>query len=191
MVSFLESLKSTNALVIEPVVNIPPFRYRWVNILHPECRIYKKGTKQTKIANSREVDNANNASVVYCFSINGREMVFPGDLENEGFVEMMKVNKRWRVFCETDYYVVSHHGSITGHPLNTNPKRIPFCLWPCRYLDAAIIMGRDGAYNGIFSQTVMDDFKRVTSLHTTDANYNGKSTTYLRIDWKNNKFDYV
>ena len=190
MVTFLKTLKAKNAVIIEPIsansLNTD------VMILHPEKRIYKKSTSKGA-PKSREVENGNNASVVYRFAINERAMVFPGDLEKKGFNKMTQSKVCSPGLHDSNYYVISHHGSLNGHPENN-------CLGTHVYssalhcimdgLSKAVLLGRDGAYTTMFDPKVVNDFGINNMLITTDMKFGKTSLKYLTLNWINGGVQY-
>lgn len=185
MVTFLKTLKSKNAVIIEPIsansLNTD------VMILYPEKRIYKKGTSKGA-ANSMEVKNANNASVVYRIAVNDRVMVFPGDLEKDGFDTMTQSKICSSGLHDSNYYVISHHGSLNSHPENNCLGTHVFktaldCI--SRGLSKAVLLGRDGAYTTMFDPKVVDDFGINSKLITTDMMFGKTSQKYLTLNWIN------
>lgn len=190
IITFLKTLKAKNAIIIEPIsansLNAD------IRILYPEKRIYKKGTS-TQTPNSREVSNANNASVVYRIAVNDRAMVFPGDLEKEGFDNMTQSSlcSPW-LHC-SNFYVISHHGSLNGHPDNK-------CLGTGFFsmdlecismgLSKAVLLGRDGAYPTMFDPQVVNDFDYNKKLITTDMKCGQTPLKYLTLNWMNGNVQY-
>lgn len=150
-----------------------------INIYHPECRICKNGSDPS----SRIVPDTNNSSVVYGIALAGRIMVFPGDLERDGFNAMSSVGICSKDLFMSDFYVISHHGSITGHPALAclNPRRPMPSVLNCvtNGLQRALLMGRDGAYSGIYSQAVVNYWKgQPCGLDKTED-----ALHYLELDW--------
>lgn len=167
-----------------------------IHILHPECRIYKTPSTILEMApRFRFVSNPNNSSVVYAVNLVGKTMVFPGDLERDGFDTMTmagKCNYDWK---RIDFYAASHHCSLNGIPLHQckslckrmNPL---FCFR--RYLKIVLIMGRDEAYNGIYSKRSERtyDLLSIDNVYKTDEEIKTPpipqySITYQEIDWNN------
>lgn len=182
---FLEELYQTNARIVEPISSkgIWPF----ILILHPECRIYKKGdvASSVDVSPKREVSNVNNSSVLYDFFIGCRTMVFPGDLQLYGFNKMSKVSGCCNMPQNPDYYAISHHGSGNGHPFQkcqSNKYGYPIV---CMAYNAkkAILMGKDGVYSGIFHKDVIRFFNHHSKLETTDMVSGPTILKYLRLNW--------
>ena len=181
MVTFLKTLKAKKAIIIEPIsansLNAD------VRILHPEKRINKKGTS----------NNANNASVVYRFVVNDRVMVFPGDLEKEGFDNMTQSGLCSPWLYYSNFYVISHHGSLNGHPKNK-------CLGTGFFgtalecistgISKAVLLGRDGAYPTMFDPQVVSDFDYNKKLITTDMKSGKTPLKYLTLNWMNGNVQY-
>ena len=181
MTSFLKSLKDNHATIIEPVSAYSLNGV--VRILYPENRIYKKCPKRAK---EPAVDNANKASAVFRFAVNNRSMVFPGDLEIDGFDNMAGSRKCAPWLHSANYYAISHHGSFNGHPAKTCSgtgyhKTILKCI--LFKLKKAVLMGRDGAYTTMFDPKVVRDFDFNERLVTTDMKNGRTPLKYLRLDW--------
>ena len=142
LLGLIASMKNT---CYEPTVALKGFPN--IAILYPECRI----RRQPNLRNSgyRIVRNVNDSSVVYSIEMAGRRMIFPGDLEQDGWNHMTKLGKCCPSLQKCDFYCISHHGSITGHVnrpcmCNSGNDIISCCMKECC---VAILMGRDRAYN--------------------------------------------
>lgn len=155
-----------------------------VTILHPECRIRKK-VHPIDTTPCRIVTKANDASVVYAVTIGGETMVLPGDLEKNGWDAMTSARTCFQKhpLCYTNYYCVSHHGSSTGH------VNIP-CLGRSHYsnvglcinagsLQRTILMGRDGAYHGIYDRGVVNYWGNILRYSEHDDQNNSRSAYVL------------
>lgn len=119
----------------------------------------------------------NNSSAVYAFQFWDKQMIYPGDLEQDGWdVFKMQANSM-KAMSDADYYCVSHHGSDNGH-----------VVVPNRF-QKVVLMGRDGAYNGIYSSTVMQYWKRVLSLSEKDNS--GHTCIAVVLDWNIGKTRYI
>ena len=196
MVSFLESIKANANNIIEPKVHnsFSWFHNSAIRILHPDQRILKKTNNQSN-PDIITVNSANNASAVFQIVIDDISMVFPGDLEIEGFDRMAKSSKCSPWLHRTNFYAVSHHGSYNGHPdiicqgTRHHDKTIE-CI-NCN-LSRAVLMGRDGAYSTMFNPYVVSCFNKNNKLVTTDMK-RGKdeSLKYLTIDWHNGNVEYI
>ncbi len=178
--AIMESLKNISCKFVEPVyINQTK---GLINIYHPECRIYKGSSSDE---NSRVVPEVNNSSVVYGIVFGGRTMVFPGDLERKGFEEMSGHKPCRGNLSRTDYYVVSHHGSLNGHP--TKPckslcsKNSLECI--SERIKRTVLMGRNGAYSGIYSPVVEGYWKGKPG----GLVYTEKTDHYVELDWEDGK----
>lgn len=178
----LTSLRNANVLFVEPVVGSS---INGIRFLHPECRVCRsKATARSSGVNYRIVTNpVNNSSAVVMFSLGGHSMVFTGDLEREGFVNMSRTGTCSPYLCGADYYVVSHHGSINGHPVIPcmNPRRPIPAVLTCASngLIKAILMGRNGAYNGVYHPAVTAFWNGAPGgLVLTEA-----APRFVELDW--------
>lgn len=136
-----------------------------LDIWYPEEIVIKKGTMRqvfttTKIP-LREEANPNNASIItsFEFNIDGQifSYLFTGDIEREGWDKV----KCPMYLGNVQYYCISHHGSLNGHERGychrgQTISNISHCP---NNIHKAILMGRHGAYKGIYSKQVCKDFK--------------------------------
>lgn len=173
--------------LVEPVIsNSSPS----ITILHPECRIYKNQASMLEYAPKfRFVSNPNNSSAVFALRLSGMTMVFPGDLEREGFETMIKTHKCSHDWASIDFFAVSHHGSLNGLPIkqyqgHKKPRNMLHCFR--RKLKIAIIMARDGAYKGIISKRIISIYDILTTrgVWQTDTLPSGSVYDYLLINWQ-------
>lgn len=153
LLGLIANMKNT---CYEPTVALKGFPN--IAILYPECRIRRH--PNLKDSGYRIVRNVNDSSVVYSIDIAGRRMIFPGDLEKDGWDHMTKLGKCCPSLQKCDFYCISHHGSITGHinrpcMCNSGNDIISCCKKEC---SVAILMGRDNAYKGIYCHKVIYDF---------------------------------
>ena len=181
----LKRLKGLSCRFVEPISD--NLRQGVIRILHPECRLYKNSESVEDGVTNRVVANANNASVVYSITLHGKMMTLPGDLETVGFKEMSGHAPCQGNLSLTHYYVVSHHGSLNGHPDvmcmskgAPNPKPLT-CV--SQNVKKAILMGRNGAYRGIYSQRVIDYWGNAMGV----LEYTENALHYLVLDWENDK----
>lgn len=160
----LLQLKALGVVFIDPIVGNST---RNIGILYPSVSFNKK--------KAAPMNNINNASVLYQVCLAGQRMLFTGDIEKEGW---QNVRLCFPHLKESTYYCISHHGSITGH-IRDNcvcPHHVIETLADCASTTRLqILMGRDGAYKGIFSKNVVGDFHKV--LKTDDAKH------YIEIEW--------
>ena len=85
-------------------------------------------------------------------------MLFPGDIEETGWNRVTTCNG----ICDggLDYYCISHHGSCNGHYRTRCPYgRHIFNLRDCiNSSQQNVLMGRDGAFPGIYFRPVIRAF---------------------------------
>lgn len=100
-------------------------------------------------------------------------MIFTGDIETEG----EKVSACMPNLCESTYYCISWQ-YYRAYSKNCIPANHPIAtLADCaRLTNLKILMGRDGAYKGVYSGKVLGDFMNIEK--TED------SQKYFRLDWK-------
>lgn len=126
-----------------------------LDILYPEVHITNQdnGFRNKDGISFRRTSRANDASSVYALSIAGKEMIFTGDLELNGFGWLSKLPDFSRHLRGCNYFCISHHGSINGHPTgycHSIRKGITMA-WLIRNNETcSILMGRDKAYPGIY-----------------------------------------
>lgn len=171
-----------------------------IHILHPECRIYKdKASILEMTLRYRFSSNSNNSSVVYAIKLAGKTMVFPGDLEQDGFDAMTKVRTCLNDWKHINFYAASHHCSFNGLTI-PHCKSLIKCYNPLRCfrrnLKVTIIMGRDNAYNGIYSKYAENAYcqlSRVGVFKTDDViimpPFPIRSTTFVELEW-NQEYAY-
>lgn len=161
-------------------------------IIFPDKRVFKNYSPS--IQQPYYVEKyTNNSSVVYVVVGSGKSMMFPGDMEKKELDRMTESGNCTPFLYRINYYCVSHHASITGH---LDRKCIdhghPFqtCLDCCQiHLNKAIVMGRDGAFSGIYNQTVINDFG--SAIVYSEKDLAGKSVKGLILDWTNNSCSYL
>ena len=189
----LLELRKINCFFVEPVNTGQ--KQGSIIIYHPECRIYKDAQAMRKSVKGRVVNKVNDSSVVYGIEICNRIMVFPGDLEQKGFEKMSKEGKCSDKLYMSIYYVISHHGSLNGHPTMPcmNPKKpMPTPLYCATHgLEKAILMGRDGAFSGIYSPIVINYFNlQSADLLYSEKDGNGRPIKYFELDWNDGMVGY-
>lgn len=193
-VRILDRINNEGCPVNTPIRNVDNERgVRYVpTVIFPDRRVFKNnpsfGHKSFYVES-----NTNNSSVVYFVDVGGRSMLFPGDMEKKELDLMTSSDKCKPFLCKTDYYCVSHHASITGHldckclaPVHP----FPTCIDCCRVnLGRAIVMGRDGAFSGIYNQTVINDFGQAIAYSEKDDK--GNPVKCLILDWASNTCSYL
>ena len=168
-IRILIQLQALGVRFVDPVIGNST---EHIHILYPAASFNKK--------NKAPRNNINNASVLYQICLDGKSMLFTGDMETEGW-ENVSTCKPY--LCNSTYYCISHHGSITGHFRNNciPAKRTITTLADCAdSTDLQVLMGRDGAYKGIFSRETISDFRNI--IKTEDVDH------YIEIQWSSGKF---
>ncbi len=159
----------------EPVTSLKIFPT--IRILYPAVRLRRMPS--SKISGFRIEKIVNNSSVVYSLEFAGKRMILPGDLEKSGWNSMTCGSHCCTALNACDYYCVSHHGSINGHIdikcMSKSAKKVMSCCM--LKLKHAILMGRNGAYRGIYGSTVItswDSYLRVSE----------NAPHYLLLNWQ-------
>lgn len=163
--NLLRMLGKLSCLFIEPKTTNSTDN---ITIWHPTRTVVRSMTPKYTAANAMTVSKVNNSSAVFEFTFGNKRIVFPGDIETEGWDSIDACDCANR---PTTYYCISHHGSITGHTRNgchQNPSLNSLnTVTPCfRASSRRLLMGRDQAYRGIFSAQVLNDFSQ--NLHRSD-----------------------
>lgn len=172
--------------IIEP---LPCNSTSSIRILHPDRRIYRNQNSILVSASPYRLEsNPNNSSAVYAILLAGKTMIFPGDLEQEGFDEMTKSETCRPVWKNTNYLAASHHCSLNGLPIKRcqNEHKLRNPLRCCRqHLNFVVIMGRDGAYNGIYSKRAIYAYDICTKkgVYATDDDSIISTPAYLLLEW--------
>ena len=188
----MEKLKGLRVRFVEPLIDKSN---PGISFLYPEIRIYPHQKTVDPVIDPdkkqyRIVSNPNNASSVILFELGNRSMLFPGDLESGGFKRI----KCRGVMNSIDYYVISHHGSKTGHP-----DFIPCCPVPgatfinCLRdrINKALLMGRDGAYSNVYSDRVLHFFDgKPDCLVLTEKDASGGKKKFLELVWRSGDVQY-
>lgn len=179
----LKALYDAKVKIIEPILGNSK---NSISFLHPEKRIYRsKATVKHTSDNYRIVDRpVNDSSVVLSIEVGGKTMVFPGDLEQEGFNNMSGSGKCGPHLFYAEFYAVSHHGSLNGHPEKQccvkPPRKSSPLLCIKNKLKKVILMGRDGAYSKIYSQQVVDEWNHTGKLVVSE-----NAPHFVELDWEN------
>lgn len=181
----LYQLDRMNVRCYEPQVSL---RLKNCSILHPNQRIGRWNNARLNMIGVRKV---NDSSVVYSINGVGKSMIFSGDLERKGF-DRMTIAHTCRCCLHTStYYCVSHHASLTGHidiPCLSGP--FPTVLDCVQHnLKYAIVMGRDGAYDGIYDAQVIQDFGN--HIIYSEKDKSGNMTRGVALEWNNGKTIHI
>lgn len=161
-------LNSLGVKIIDPIINNSTEN---IEILYPKTSYDNKHNLPPK-------GIINNASVLYKINLGGESMLFPGDIETEGW-DSISWCKPW--IDRPTYYCISHHGSKTGHFRNGcassirsgTVNNIADCL--DNVTKKQILMGKDGTFSGIYDKNVLNDFFNIVQ---TEGN------KYIKLRWK-------
>jgi hypothetical protein len=171
-------IRSKNIRVVEPTIStkVPAMKF-----LYPECRIINN---TNKCRPGCRVENiTNETSIVTCIDIAGHKMILPGDLGQKGFALMIGVNNCSSDLATCEFYCASHHGSLNGHPTNIyTENHIPVLHRLSNMLKHAVIMGRDGAYRGIYDKTNVIPYWNKQLLFS-ERDSQGNSHPFLKLNW--------
>lgn len=168
----LQKLNNLKVRFIDPICNNST---KNIKILYPSMSFNNK--------NKAPNNKINNASVLYHICFNGKSMLFTGDIETEGWND---VSTCMMHLCNSTYYCISHHGSITGHIRN---KCLPAKMKISTIADCAkntklqILMGRDGAYKGVYNRKVLEDFKSIVKTE--------RAKNYLKLEWDSGNYQII
>ena len=181
----LYQLDRMNVRCYEPQVSL---RLNNCSILHPNLRIGRWNNARLNMIGVRKV---NDSSVVYSINGVGKNMIFSGDLEKKGFDRMTKAHTCRYCLHTSTYYCVSHHASLTGHIdipcLSSSFPTVLACV--LHNLKYAIVMGRDGAYDGIYDAQVIQDFgKRIIY---SERDKSGNKTRGVALEWNSGKTIHI
>ena len=181
----LQMLNRMNVRCYEPQVSL---RLKKCCILHPNQRIGRWNNARLNMIGVRKV---NDSSVVYSVDGIGKNMIFSGDLERKGFDRMTIAHTCRPCLNQSTYYCVSHHASLSGHIkipcLSNSFPTVLDCVQ--NNLEYAIVMGRDGAYNGIYDAQVIKDFGN--RIIYSERDNTGVFTKGFVLDWNSNRVDYI
>ena len=183
----LYDLESLNLTLIEPKVSNSNSQ---IEILYPNNTILRTHPQnnlsfpQYTIVPTNKI---NNSSVIYKLNLGDKSMIFPGDLEEDGWNEVVNCQPFLR---NSTFYCISHHGSITGHR-RSRCQHIPHITsieYCCSDKDINILMGRNGAFPGIFNQQVLHSFR--DRVYRTDIDISGNIPTFIELNWQDNRIIY-
>jgi beta-lactamase superfamily II metal-dependent hydrolase len=76
--------------------------------------VFQGATRQVFYSSYPRFDDENNLSMVLFLKCHGIGVMFPGDLEKEGFLELLKLDAFKQALRDTNVYVASHHGRENG-----------------------------------------------------------------------------
>lgn len=160
------------AIIDNKMVIIPPFvqnSSQNINILYPDQKTYSNSLK------------LNNTSSVYCIQFDETPyFVFPGDLESSGW-DLMDNNHCCPYMKSPKYYAISHHGSKNGHIRHKCKFRHIESIADClNQQTKTVLMGRNKAFDGIYSDCVLKDFKG--RLYYSEKDNCNNYSEFLEID---------
>ncbi len=180
----ISSMKNIDVTFIEPIEQNSTCN---INIWHPPLRTVRSKTRKYSQENVQVIKKVNNTSAVYQFVFADKSIVFPGDIETEGW---NLIDKCYPQFNKATYFCISHHGSLNGHVRGNCPKGVSVSnLSECnRKFKKGILMGRDKAYNGIYSTKVLSDFS--THIVKTEECPAGKPCSFVEIDLFSDSISY-
>ena len=167
-----------------------------VRFLHPECRIYRSKATMVDVPEKKRIVGkpVNDSSAVVFLKLGGKTMVFSGDLEQNGFKAMSGEGTCSPYLFASDFYVISHHGSINGHPdMDCCKKKRPIPnIMDCvtKRKNKVLLMGRSGAYSGIYSVQVENYWNGLGNLVYTEKDATGKAVKFVELNWKNGTVVY-
>ncbi|WP_022759589.1 hypothetical protein [Butyrivibrio fibrisolvens] len=160
--TYSDILKYINSNKLKVVMPIVTNSTRSIEILYPSAKLHNPTHPVKGFIDPPDKD-INNASVVYKINIGGKSMVFPGDIEYGGWKAMSYSGGN------VDYYAISHHGSDNGVCICTILNK------ELTKINKNILMGRDGAYSGIYGSIVRRKIgKQVYALD---------NISFLELDW--------
>ena len=180
-------LRKTLLLRCKVVEPLSSFWTNEIQIWHPEKRTVKTRSRAYLNQDVQVEANPNNSSSVLYFKLGGKSILFPGDIETEKWNSIQLCPSHLK---DSAYYMISHHGSLNGHlrdrcPLHMQIDNLSNCLLSS---STPVLMGRDGAYNGIYSRQVINDFPQ---LICSERDQNAQTKRFLEIDWQTNQNTWV
>lgn len=169
--------------IVEPLSS---FLTNEIQIWHPEKRTIKTRSRAYLNQDVQVEPNPNNSSSVLYFRLGGKSILFPGDIETERWNTIHHCHPHLK---RSNYYMISHHGSLNGHlrdqcPVNMRITNMSKCLLKT---STPVLMGRNGAYNGIYSLQVLRDFPQLIYSEKNPQNHEAK---FLQIDWQTNQYTW-
>lgn len=179
LTKLFKKLFEIRATVIEPISQNSNAN---IGIWHPLKRTIRTKTPKYNGQVVEVEPHPNNSSSVLYFNFNSKSILFTGDIETEGW---NKITNCCKFLQNSDYYVISHHGSINGHlrtvcPVKNSISNLSNCVKPN---STQILMGRDKAFSGIYSSQVTSDFN---NIFCTEKDSKGIKAKFLEIDWQSN-----
>lgn len=150
-----------------------------IKVLYPVRNICNPQKKyRVKNCDPAPDNKLNNSSVIYKIAFGDKSMVFTGDIEVEGW--KIVGNAAQNEICLSEYYCHSHHGSNNGlyRALYEEKSGDLFSRIYCKDSPKdKIVMGRDGAYSGIYCREVRND---IAAGNTREIK---PGDDYIRVYW--------
>jgi len=179
--SLLKSITALNCPIIEPIVASSTIG---IEFWHPHLRTIRTNTP-TYFGQIVNVESKpNNSSTVFQLSFGDKSILFTGDIETQGWHSITNCPA---YLNDTNYFIVSHHGSLNGHIRTLCPVHITITnLSDCinNSSTSSIVMGRHGAFSGIYSSRVISDLG--ASLIYSEKDNLGRLASFLEIEWATN-----
>lgn len=183
--SILVALTKLRCKFVDPIASMTQ-NCSFLKIWYPDTSPVNEKSKyykRNKFKNNPIIAHPNNASVIAQILVankqNGTESIlFTGDIETEGWDKV----KCPKYLGGVQYYCISHHGSANGHKRTVCHRRnIINAVTDCpNNISMAILMGRNGAHSGIYSQKVLKDFNNI--LKTEEDTAGRKGVKFLEVD---------
>lgn len=172
----LQEIKKHEIKIIEP---LQKHSSASIDILHPSERVVRTANTIHKHLNPIIEPNPNNTSIVFKLNSESTSFMFTGDIETDGW---NRINTCMPYLKKSNYFSISHHGSINGHLRNKCPVHKPINNLSCcaKSNITAILMGRHNAYNGVPANQVINDFKNI--IYSEKSNL-GHPTKFVEIEW--------
>ncbi len=134
-----------------------------INVLYPTVsfsRIY-------------QVQNINNASVVYQICLGRKKMLFTGDIETD---DLENVAESLADMRDSSYYCISSHGCISSNIVNNKTKGMAQCAAGS---EVQILMGRNGVYRGKMKKALLEEYNNVAKTQAAKK--------YFILNWSTNE----
>jgi hypothetical protein len=175
----LRRIVKLRSSITEP---LSTFNTNGIEVWHPHLRTIRTSSRKYRNQIVQVESKPNNSSAVFYFNFGNKAIIFPGDIET---IRWNTINLCYPHLRNSNYFLVSHHGSLNGHLRNVCPvgmhiSNLSDCI-PC--MTTPILMGREGAYRGIYSNQVINDFRSLL-YSEYDSNYN--PCHFLEMDWQTN-----
>lgn len=144
----------------------------------------------------KNVSKVNNSSSILNVNIGGKQMIFPGDVEKQGWNELDCSFNKCIQFI--DYGVVPHHGSINGYKLKKTcnnsgavVEEIKNCVNGKK--KKYILSTKKGVHTGIPSKEVKSGIEgKINDVYSTEKKSpTGRDLSYYKLDWATGDIDTI